>query len=291
MKARIILSTADFSANNIGKITELGDLTKAVLTKQTQYSEDSTEAAALDTFLKALEENGFIGGESPLLKTLVIPALASGHDQFLYNIARLDGSGYPINIMPADEISAQTKAFTALMNSDKIVGVVVQVQSNSDPQGLLADPIFEGLTTNTKVPSWSIAMYTPEHLNTYPDRLLWSGNLIINSQEVTTRNGANSVTNATSGKFFGFTGLSYVQESTHEVVSDTLSLGAASESGTVTGITLKENRLMSLGNEVSSDYRKFKFALLAFGDYVNPTKMATLKGLTATLMSALHVNF
>lgn len=106
MKARIILSNADFSANNIGKYVALSDFTKKVLSKQTQYSEESDEADALNIFLNHLTEDGFIGGESPILRTLIIPGLASGHSELLYDLAQLDGNGYPTNVMSQGEADA-----------------------------------------------------------------------------------------------------------------------------------------------------------------------------------------
>lgn len=125
MKARIILNQADFSANNIGKYTELSDYTKKVLAKQTQYTEDSNEANSLNTFLNELISRGFLGGSEPILNYLVIPALAGNAEQLLFNIAELDIDGYPVDKRNDSEKLAVYKVHTPLYSGGKIVGLQV----------------------------------------------------------------------------------------------------------------------------------------------------------------------
>ena len=159
MENRIILTKADFSQNNIGRYIELSQLTKNVLSKQTQYNEDSAEAIALNDFLDELTNNGYIGGTNPILKTLIIPALANSHDEFLYNIALLDSDGYPTDEMSSEEKVAEIKAFYPTYSGTKIVGLV---RKYTEDMTSLVMQLIKQATIATHLESLSTD-------NTYPD--------------------------------------------------------------------------------------------------------------------------
>ena len=159
MENRIILTKADFSQNNIGRYVELSQLTKKVLSKQTQYNEGSAEAIALNEFLDELTNNGYIGGTNPILKTLIIPALANSHDEFLYNIAFLDSDGYPTDEMSSDEKTAEIKALYPTYSGTKIVGVV---KKYTEAMTSIVTQITKQATINTHLESLS-------DTRTYPD--------------------------------------------------------------------------------------------------------------------------
>lgn len=292
MDSRIILTQADFSANNIGRYVKLLDLTKKVLAKQTQYSEDSQEALALDVYLNALMENGFLGGSAPLIKTLVIPALASNHDQMLYNIAKLDNDGCPTDVMPSAELEAETKELLPILKNDKLVGCHVKASSNSSIQAALSDPLFEGIPTGTIVPSYFVVMYFTQVMElTYSNYLLRSLNINLRSQNIMTQNGVNSISDTLSGNLFKFQGFRYVQGEGHVLLSDSASIsGQPTISGDVSGITVKADRNIFLGNNHTMENRDLHFSILAFGGEMTATQMATFKTLTDNLMDALHVN-
>lgn len=134
MESRIILSQADFSANNIGRYVELLDLTKKVLAKQTQYNTDSEEGIALNTFLQNLTDDGFLGGDNPLLHQLIIPGLASNHDELLYDIAHTDTDGYPVNAMAQTELEAadNLKVYRPVIDANNRIIAIRRYSSYAD---------------------------------------------------------------------------------------------------------------------------------------------------------------
>lgn len=176
MESRIILSMADFSQNNIGRYVVLSELTKKVLAKQTQYSDDSNEAIALDLFLNSLVSDGLLGGDNPKIKNLYIPALASTHDELFYDIAQLDANGYPTDGMSSAEKSATHKAFTPYIVDNKVLGVLASSSlDNPDlltgseyvAQSAIKQNIFNGLVT---YPTFSCVYYNLQDYSNYSTR-------------------------------------------------------------------------------------------------------------------------
>ena len=100
MDGVIILKNADFSAKNIGKINLLSNTTKNILAKQRKYSADSEQAAVINECVNELTAKGYIGGNDPLLKVLMLPCLAASLDEAFYNIARVNEEGHPIDWKP-----------------------------------------------------------------------------------------------------------------------------------------------------------------------------------------------
>lgn len=86
-----ILKEADFSANNIGKVTipvVLDDDTLAVLQYVTKYSTSSPQALALDQFVVGMKENGLWDK----VKFLALPAFANSLAECFINVK--DGISY-----------------------------------------------------------------------------------------------------------------------------------------------------------------------------------------------------
>lgn len=301
MDSRIILTKADFSANNIGRYVELSDLTKKVLAKQTQYGFDSEEAIALDTFLGQLTMGGFIGGDNPLIKDMFIPALASGHDELLYNIAYLDGNGYPTNGMSQAEQEAEMKALKAVLSGDRVIGMQ-RTDVNEDV--IITARIFDGLT-GQHYPSHSYVLY---------GNMRYSGSFDIDilanraqHYRIYLRNNAtmlrydNQPDNIVKSELtipsdtYGFAGLSLIKETdttySWEGLINGGTVGTSTQEGDKWGqIVVQENsKSYAYSKYYSSDLRRYIGSFLAFADYINSTKMAELKGYVDTLMAALHV--
>lgn len=298
MVSRIILTTADFSANNIGRITELSELTKKVLAKQTQYSEMSEEAAALDTFLATLTEEGLIGGQSPLLKCLLIPGLAKTYQEAFFDLAKIDSNGYPTNIISQDELDAETKHYEFEQNDGKNVAIKAAIVGD---QYYINTGLFDGISANTNLPSFSIAAYI-------------FGSSILSSDQVTVNNPSNYFTSLAYNKFrvywtnqssnhfietpvtspgAGFFGSSYVAGDRTEVTVSVGTVGECVKGSAFTESSVKVQANSSnfrLGQKMNTETRTPRFGFFACGDYINPTKMAALKNAVETLMAALHVN-
>lgn len=303
MNGRIILSQADFSANNIGLYVELSALTKKVLSKQTQYGEDSVEAAALNTFLNNLTTDGFIGGENPLLKTLIIPALANNRLQTLYNIANLDASGYPIDEMNATEAAETTTPgfIVHTDSSDRVIGVKRNGSFNPSTETLkdrirIDSHLFP--TIGVVYPEYSIIFYGCGGLSTqYPNSI--TANAALNYTTLLSTSVAylkyesnayvqNSISNANNGR--GYYGVSYVQNTTFEGIVGDGTLGAAEVTGDLSVLKTQNNsNMFGIGDYFIDGDRNFRFAAIAFGDKLTAAQHTTLKGYFDTLMTALHV--
>lgn len=295
MKARIILSNADFSANNIGKYVALSDFTKKVLSKQTQYSEESDEADALNIFLNHLTEDGFIGGESPLLKTLIIPGLASDHSELLYDIAYLDGNGYPTNVMSVGEAGATeaNRVYRPVLDANnRIVALQRYAVSTMDATTAKAQANIDnrafrllnaGVANNGQQKPFSIVMYIHNAVsNTY-----WqnpSGSFALSRTTIADYN-VLSQTFATMVKFGIF---NYNKTNTRfEGTVDGTSFEGTSGSPVLYKTSDAWNTTW-LGPYSYSD--KPEVSLFAMGDYIPPEKHSALKGYVETFLTAIHAN-
>jgi len=300
MEARIILSNADFSANNIGKFTALSDLTKKVLAKQTQYSEDSDEAQALNTFLAALTSEGFIGGESPLLKALFIPALASQHSEFFYNIASLDENGYPVNAMPAAERTAVTKVYSAITDSSSRIVGVKDVRGSLTAEEFNAQTLFDngyGLTDeNLTLPNVSIAMYNlyDKSSTSYNDLMisLFGDVAYIKSQQMGAMKQAVYYGYDMTGTRLGFLGVTLDNENhTFNAAADNATLTPIEGTpGTVSSPSVSKS-VARIGYTPTAESRHAHTAFVAWGTDIFSDEMASLKSLVDTLMTALHAKY
>lgn len=292
MKGRIILSQADFSANNIGRYVELSDLTKKVLAKQTQYGEDSTEAAALNTFLNALTTEGFIGGESPLLKCLIIPGLANSHDELLYNIAKLDNDGYPTDVMAASEKSAEKHVYLPYVVDSKNVGVTrfanaSYTESDANNQSKFNVDMFE---YNTAYPSFSMCLFCKKANNVLLKTYTSSSQIKLQGNYVCFDYGNREMVKAEfSGNGNGFFGINFEENVGWSGVVAGGTIGETSfDAGFTPSAGSSNYNVFSLGRFA---YGSYNFGLLTLGNFIPTEKMNSLKGYVDTLMTALHVSF
>lgn len=300
MNSRIILSTADFSANNIGKYVELSDLTKKVLAKQTQYEEESTQAIALNTFLNQLTEEGFIGGENPILKYLVIPSLAANGNQLMYNIAHLDSSGYPTNEVSAEEISAEIKAFNPIIDNEKIIGCKVgptspmAYQEYYNQVKLFVDNL---INLDSAYPDMSVCVeLLGVSTDTRPMIALGAG-----FQFAIYNNEIGIIASSTNEKYVkrsvnnlevGFVGMVYDSSNFNlETVIENGTVGALDENGATSIRTSKDidfyNRV-SFGQHIYDTNKHTKFSALAIGRGMSTTQLNSFKTSLHTLLNILN---
>lgn len=311
MESRIILKRADFSQNNIGRYVELNALTKNILAKQTQYDESSSEAAALNTFVEYLIDNGYIGGNSPKFKVLIIPALAKTHDELLFNIADTDSNGYPVNVMSQTEISATDKIFTLRKDANnRVVGlssrVPSEINSNTAYEAAGAAVSFtdSGAVASQNTPGRSLFVYSIKNLSvSYSDPIvsyggicsIYSSYIGVNFQ---TRNFGYAPDSVQ-----GFVGVSYNNSiNTLEATVDEDITLTMLEAGVIpcnldtepsqnykkklsSGFTPK----LTLAPYVNDTLRHAGWSIMGVSDYISPSDMEDLMGKVEILMGALHV--
>ena len=305
MSAIITLKQADFSANNIGRVAIMGELTKKVLAKQTQYSEDGAEAAALDTFLAALTSNGFIGGDNPKLSVLMIPALAGKnpgesdvHDQLFFNICKLDANGAPTNWMPAYE--ATTPIYHGYKPGDYNIGAYAsaaqgQVLGQYDAFGLNLGTYFQ---SGQKMPSFCLFNYLVKaHSNVRP---IAQYNYSV-EVKCSPNNCKAGVSNSDRALFTtemtttpkGFYGMAY-DGASGAIIIDFIGTTTGTSTPFVGGVTLGNPRDINVnfplivGNTTTSG--AVCSAIMGFGTGLTQSELATLKGLCDTFAAALHIS-
>ncbi len=292
MKGTIILSTADFSGNNIGRYVELSELTKKVLAKQTQYGEDSDEAVALNTFLANLTSGGFIGGDSPLLKTMLIPGLADAHGELLYDIASLDASGYPTDRMNETEKDASSPVFVLYEKNGKNVGVERVRGTSATGSNSLSLNVFENGPSNTPYPQFSVVMFAEAAPSSSASVCVLSN---INPSAKIRLSRASFVlrytqedvlTTAHSSDLSGFSGISYLGSTGFEALLDNGAVGTTTLVDASKLVYAGDPNTFSLCDAANAG--PYHIGFFAIGNYINSTKMAELKGYVSTLMTALH---
>lgn len=295
MSANITLSRANFSANNIGRVAIMSELTKKVLSKQTQYSIDSAEAAALDTFLAALTAGGFIGGETPKLSVLMIPALASGHDDLFYNICKLDENGAPTNWMP----SLGSSLYVVVTSNGHNIGAYA---NGSVTQGTEGYGFNLNLGTyfkqNQKMPSFCLFNYLCDTFTTGDRKIAYydySANIVHSANACSA--GVSNGTQATAGTAMsttpkGFYGMAYDADS-GAIILNNVGNEASSSTPVSGGVTLSavgkinENFTLLSGN--SNPIGATHSSIIGFGTGLTQSELATLKGHCDTLAAALHI--
>ena len=291
MKAIIILSNADFSANNIGQYVEVSQLTKNVLSKQTQYGEESAEAIALNSFLTSLTNNGFLGGESPLLTDLIIPALAASHSELLYNIAHLDESGYPTNSMGETEAAETTEAnwtnIPVIVNG-KIIACRFKGADNTKK---FSHHIFDAYTNGSDQPSYAAGFYGVENSFLNGDSINENFPFFFTTNSLkmsySTSNVAHTVTASSAN---GFVGLGFVNDYGFEMTADNMSIGSPNVTGSLSAFKVRDAiREFHLGSANATAGRNYATSVIFGGQYMNSTKLTELKGHIVTLLTALHI--
>lgn len=303
MEPRIILSQADFSANNIGRYVELSELTKKVLAKQTQYEEGSDESIALNTFFENLTNDGFIGGENPILKNLLIPALASTHDEFLYDIATLDSDGYPTDLMNSLEKNAtvEQQFFEAYTLNDRIVGVQGKIGGGSVTDTYTKRAITTNILKETNVDyNYTIVLFNANNLSDANNITLLSNNADNYVVEIGNNDNKlywlNQPSRATISTPISprYTNGFYVSRFNNNIIETDV------DTGTVGELSVIGDSINKLKTQIGSD--KFKlsgganynvlnpaFSFISFAEYMNDNKLAELTAHVNTLMSNLHV--
>lgn len=301
MDSRIILTKADFSANNIGRYVEISDLTKKVLSKQTQYDEQSDEAVALNTFLDNLTSDGFIGGTNPKLYDLYIPALAGDHDELLYNLAQLDSNGYPVDCMVDAEKNAEVKIVRPVEVDGHIVGMRLFAQSGVttseqfDAQAITQLHLPQ--TVGQKFPSCSVICYN--RVNYLNDEKIIvsfgaSSNVTVELQstgfKIRKYNACTIERGYSDPRPVGFIGGDYQQDNIPDVYIDSSS---TIDSGSITG----EPNNMVLSSVItdiklgSYNYTtNGQLSVVAVGTHLGATDMNKLHTYINTLLTALHAN-
>lgn len=301
MESRIILSQADFSQNNIGRYVEISELTKKVLAKQTQYEEGSNEAASLNTFLANLTTNGFIGGENPLIKCLIIPALASEHDELLYDIAHLDSNGYPTDVMNPDEKTATNKAFEVDTDNGIIVGLKRPTTApDSSDLGKITVDVFQ-YGSGVSYPSFSYATYnrlgtvTGSASAMYLQNLLSSTKFGYTKNQIQMKYGQNypltrNITPDETNGMKGFIGISYNETAKDfELLADNITLGERTYDSEVPIAINNDSKVndFELGKFANTNFTYI--SVFALGNYLSSEQMAQFKGFVDTLMTDIHV--
>lgn len=294
MKAKIILSGADFSANNIGQLIDFNPLTSKVLTKQTQYTEDSAEATALNVFLTNLINDGYLGGDNPLIKSLIIPALAASHDELLFDIAHLDGNGYPTNAMSSDEINATYPCYRTYSSNNRIIGLESISSLNLTTGQIKAQKSYEPnvFTVGELLPSFSCCVYNCG--NSVALAMLNAGNgtcFDFSRAVCRTKNGSTAVSSSViTSMALGFAGISY--DSTTRLFEGVLQGGTFGET-TIdteqTNLNLTVSSEIYLGTTgVADGTVTSRNSLIAFGSKMTTQQLTILKGYIDILMGVLN---
>lgn len=302
MDSRIILTQADFSANNIGRYVEISDLTKKVLAKQTQYDEQSEEAAALNTFLNSLTTDGFIGGDAPKLSVLLIPALAGVKSELWYNICSIDSNGYPRDWTP----SAGASKYEAYEKDGYIVGgyptANVGVDSTIDAFSLNGTPFVN----QQKLPSFSLFTYLSQAMEAsnpstrglanynYGIGIKLSAAECLVGSPSSAIPGTNQATATTSMSSVpvGFYSMSYDGDNGHIIINNVGNIASSTVdvSGGISGLNIGYvNTNMALLSGNANTIASAHSAIVGFGAGLTQEELATLKGYCDTLAAALHV--
>lgn len=292
------MKQADFSANNIGRVATMSELTKKTLSKQTQYSIDSQEAVALDNFLAAMTAGGFIGGDNPKLSVLMIPALASGHDDLFYNICKLDANGAPTNWMPATE--TEDPAYAVYQDGGHNIGAYpTKVVTDSLALNGFDLNLGSFFARNQKMPSFASFNYLCMSFSTGNRQI--SGYFNSTGIKHSASDCFAGIVNSTRATFTteqtatpkGFYGMAYDADSGAIIINN---------NGITQGTSTPVSGGVTLGNSIG--YVNTSYALLwgnsnpigathssiiGFGPGLTQEELATIKGLCDTLAAALHI--
>ena len=294
MDSRIILNKADFSQNNIGRYVELSELTKKVLTKQTQYSKGDSETVALETFLSSLTENGFIGGENPILNLLLIPCLASNHGELMFNIAKLDEYGYPTNSMSNDEAIAteSNQMYWPFMSNGRIVGM----QAHYTGEIIASQLEFNSYSLSGqggKMNSFTFIMYRLGSAYTGGEAIIMrnhssGSSLIISAAYAKVTYGSNTIMYASinNSKLLGFTGISYKSGDKFEAMLDDGTIGESTYNSDVTDNGTNNHIFFS---PIGKQDNNLAMPIIAMGRYMTSSQMSYFKTLTNTFLSEMGV--
>lgn len=294
MDSRIILTKADFSANNIGQIVELSDLTKKVLAKQTQYDEGDDEAVHLNTFLNELSDNGFIGGENPILNLLFIPCLANSHGELMYNIARLDSDGYPTDSMSSDEASAAeaSQAYWPVTINRKIVGMRSHYFEGGATKSQLEFNSYTLAEQGSKMKSFTFVMYRLGEVTTGASVIFANSNggpiFTLSTTVAKVTYGGNNImyANINNSKLSGFSGISYKSGEGFEALLDKGTIGTSTYNSEVTDVDANNNVFFpALGIQENN----LAMPIIAIGNYMTPTQLLSFRAIVNTFLASMNI--
>lgn len=304
MESRIILSTADFSQNNIGRYVAFSDLTKKVLAKQTKYGMEDAEAIALNTFLANLTDNGYLGGDNPKLTVLMLPCLAQAEtsSQLFWNIAALDENNYPKDWSPSvmtDYVQTPKGVYanTALANSSEGEGFKLAetnfFAASSRPEGFSAlYYLYDSNMTASNLATRNFLICTSGL--SFKMSGLYAEVLKISSPATDYVKATSTSSRVVNNK--GFYGMSYIPGVNPS--DDTIIVNLNGETGatidklgtveTASSVdSLNNNTILLQGN--SNNTARPLVSVIAFGHELNATELAALKGYIDTLMAALNI--
>lgn len=300
MESRIILTQADFSANNIGRYVELLDLTKKVLAKQTQYDEDSEEAIALNTFLQNLTNDGFLGGDNPLLDMLIIPGLASSHGEMLYDIAQKDESGYPLNLMPEPEQTAEEnlRCYRPIVNGGKIVAVQRYSNTSMDPAVVNTQSRFSnaawlkaGNVHNQPLKSYSVILCpnkpTSVTLLKNASATVNFTNTYFSMVNLTTGSRVLYTTSDNPVQTFALVCYNKDEKRFEGIIDDDSFTGETDTNPYLNWINNTTFNQLEIGQFKYTE--KAELSLVALGSFIPDNKRSALKGYINTFLTAIHV--
>lgn len=308
MKSNIILSLADFSANNIGRYAELSELTKAVLAKQTLYDEGSPEASAINLFLDELVGGGYIGGNNPILSVLMLPCLAGGRAECFYNIAALDTDGFPKDWKPTAWNPSDPEDNLYSLNSGKGVKCTAATGASADDgRGFKLNEGADFFSPGVKPAAFSLVSYLYADCITASNpyqRMIAGANSGLN---LLLAGGKVNIARILAGNYItieladaalmtkvdkGFYGMSYDPDADSVYINlNGTKNGTLSQEGTLLTTTntsiLNSNFTLISGN--ANDTARPYVSAVAFGKGMTQAQLDALKGHLDTLMNALNI--
>lgn len=309
MSAKIILTQADFSQNNIGRYIGFDPLTEKVLAKQTLYSIDGSEANILDDYIVGLKEKRFIGGDSPLLSVLMLPCLAKDHSELFFNLAQLDENGNPTDWMPAAEASAaeSDRVYICEKRDTKTLGVYSKAIAGSIIQGgtlgfkIPGDPFV----ASSQIPSISFFTYlysamTASSLETRPlvgSSVAWRSEIMMTCNFGIVRDLSSNqakITTANTTCPAGFYGMSFNKDNLSVLVNlNGTTTGTDDNVGTsikCASIATEFNNSFELISSNANSIASAHTSIVGFGSTaLSATQLAELKTLSDTFINALNI--
>ena len=299
MSANIVLSRADFSANNIGRVVEYDPMTLAILAKQTQYAQGSTEADALNTFIVGLRAAGLLGVDNAPIKSLIIPALAASYSELGYNIAQF-AVGYPVNDMPSAEAEAETKVWSVITSGGHNIGLELLYNSSSaEFKNRTQLPNYLNLPASGNCPDTSLFYF---NLKDYSAATLSMGlirfadntNAYPQTIEANFRGAPGNTPYGFYGEqtdsLLGFQSISLVGGLTFSAIGDNATMTETNlPMASALPVPRAGREYMYIGQNSGANINA-KTALFGTGIGITPTQMNTFKGLVSTLLTALHIS-
>lgn len=301
MEGIIILKKADFSANNIGSITIMSERTKKLLSKMTQYGEDSSEATHLNNYIAALETNGFIGNNG-LIKHLFIPALAGNDNELLMDIATLDEGGYPTDKRSEELKAATTKTVVSWQKGGKTIGLrcLYPTSGMTATEYRNQSTIVVDLFKNVGDVYDSFTMFTFGNILSSNNNDKYLSNLSNNSivylgaknatvEGLGTSNKAS--VNFTKTSEVGYIAISYKPTEGISANAAGCAISDVTATGDLTKISINANAdKFLLGSAVYAESRNLASHVFGFSDYMTAAQTSNFIQLTKDFLGNIGIN-